>query len=103
PPDQTHQFVEEQEKTERAQNVIKVVAVIETPDRYDLDRHSKQQGGDERQNDAAGKTAGERGECRGEICAHHVKRAVRKIDEVHDAEDQRQTSREQEQQQSELQ
>jgi hypothetical protein len=42
-------------------------------------------------------------ERRGEIGAHHVERAVRQVDEVHDAEHQRQPRRQQKQQQPELQ
>src|SRR5205085_12360448 len=40
---------------------------------------------------------------RGEIGAHHVERAMREVDEIHDPEHQRQAGREQEQQQAELQ
>ena len=46
--------------------------------------------------------AGQRREGRGEIGAQHVERAVRQVDQVHDAEDQRQPGRQQEQQQAEL-
>ena len=47
--------------------------------------------------------AGQQREGRHEIGADHVERAVRQIDQVHDAEDQRQAGRQQEQQQPELQ
>jgi hypothetical protein len=53
--------------------------------------------------DAEHETAGPGHEGRGEIGAHHVERAVRQIDEIHDAEHQRQPGRQQEQQQAELQ
>ena len=53
--------------------------------------------------DAADEIAGQRGEGRGEIGAEHVERAVRQIDEIHDAEHERQAGGKQEQQQAELQ
>ena len=42
------------------------------------------------------------GERRGEIGAEHVERAVRQVDEVHDAEDERQAGGQQKQQHAEL-
>ena len=47
-------------------------------------------------------TSGRRGEGGGEIGAEHVERAVRQIDQVHDAENQRQAGREQKQQHAQL-
>ena len=52
---------------------------------------------------AGEKTAGPGGKTRREIRPHHVERAVGEIDEIHDAEDERQPGGEQEQQQAELQ
>ncbi len=57
----------------------------------------------EREHRADDEATGPGREGRGEIGADHVERAVRQIDQVHDAEDQRQPGRQQEQQQAELQ
>jgi len=43
-----------------------------------------------------------RGKCRGEISAQHVQRAVRQVDQIHDAEDQGQAGCKQEQQHAQL-
>ena len=57
----------------------------------------------ERERRAEHEAAGPGREGGGEIGADHVERAVRQIDQVHDAEDERQPGRQQEQQQAELQ
>ena len=80
-----------------------MIAAVEPAQRDDLDRHSDQQRGDERQHRAGDEAAGPGREGGGEIGAHHVERTVRQVHQVHDAEDQRQPGREQEQQQPELQ
>ena len=73
------------------------------PERDEFERDAQQQRGAERQQDAEHKTVRPGHEGRGEVGAHHVERAVRQIDEVHDAEHQRQAGRQQKQQQPELQ
>ena len=57
----------------------------------------------EREHGADDEASGQGREGGGEIGADHVERAVRQVDQVHDAEDQRQPGRKQEQQQPELQ
>ena len=83
--------------------MVEMVAAVEVPQRREFQHDAEQQGRAERQQRAQHETAGPGDEGRGEIGAHHVERAVREIDEVHDAEHQRQPRRQQEQQQPELQ
>ena len=103
PPDEAHQLVEEQDEPEGAEHVVEMVAAVEPPHGYHLDGHARDQRGRQGQHDADEERAGQRREGGGEVGAQHVERAVRQVDEVHDAEDQRQAGREQEQQQAELQ
>src|SRR5262249_24663798 len=64
--------------------------------------HSNQQCRDHREHGAGDEASGQGRERGGEIGADHVERAVRQIDQVHDAEDQRQPGRQQKQQHAEL-
>ncbi len=95
PPDQPHQFVEEQQQAEGAEHLVKVIASVERPDRNHLKRHSGHQRREQRQSDAGQETVGERCKCCGEVRAEHVERAVRQIDQIHDAKDQGQAGCEQ--------
>ena len=83
--------------------MVEMIAAVEMPERDELEDDAEQQGRAERQRRREQEVAGPEEEGRREIGAHHVERAVRQIDEVHDAEHQRQSGREQEQQQAELQ
>src|SRR5437016_12276027 len=83
--------------------MVKMIAAIEMPERGERKPDAEQECGAERQDRANDKVAGPGDKGRGEIGAHHVERAVREIDEVHNAEHQRQSGRQQEQEQSELQ
>ena len=83
--------------------MVEMVAPIEPSQCDDFDRHADQQGRDQRKQHGGDEITGERDERRREIGADHVERAVRQIDEIHDPEHQRQSGREQEQQQPELQ
>jgi hypothetical protein len=82
--------------------VVEVVAAVHPAHHHDLDYHADHQSRDERHDGAEHEAVGPGGEGRREIGADHVERAVRQIDEVHDAEHQRQPGRQQEQQQPEL-
>ena len=79
-----------------------MIAAVETPHRDHLHRHSDHQRGEEREHRAGDEAAGQRRERRGEIGADHVERAVRQIDQIHDAEDQRQAGCQQKQQHAQL-
>src|SRR6185437_3480313 len=85
------------------EHMIEMVAAVEMPQCRELQHDAEQKRGSERQQRAEHETAGPGREGRGEIGAHHVERAMRQVDEVHDAEHQRQPRRQQEQQQPELQ
>ncbi len=80
-----------------------MIAAIEMPKRDEFQHDAEQQRGAERERRAEQEIAGPGHEGRGEIGAHHVERAVRQVDEIHDAEHQRQAGRQQEQQEPELQ
>jgi hypothetical protein len=79
-----------------------LVAAVERPDRDHLHGHAGNQGRDQPEPQAHHEAVGQADEGRGEIGAEHVERAVRQVDQIHDAEDERQTRREQEQQHAEL-
>ena len=83
--------------------MVEMIAAVELADRNQLDRHPNHQGRGQRQHRAEHEASRERREGRGEIGAQHEERAMRQIDEVHDAEHQRQPRGKQEQQQSVLQ
>ena len=102
-PDQPHRVVEEQDQPEGRQHLVEMVAAVEMPERHEFQHDAEQQRGAERQQRCRARNSGPGHEGRREIGAHHVERAVREIDEVHDAEHQRQPCRQQEQQQAELQ
>src|SRR5690242_9858594 len=80
-----------------------MIAAIKRPQRDHLERDAENEGGDERKQRAGKEAAGPSRERRREIRSHHVKRAVGEIDEIHDAEDERQARRKEEQQEPELQ
>src|SRR5208282_1160873 len=79
-----------------------MTAAVQSPDGDDLEHHAGEKRGDNCQNDADDEASGQGGESGSKIGAEHVKRAVRQVDEVHDAEDQRQPGGQQEQQHAQL-
>ena len=83
--------------------MIEMVAAIEMPQRHEFQHDTEQQRGAERQHDADHEIPGPRHEGRGKIGAHHIERTVRQVNQVHDPEHQRQSGRQQKQQQPELQ
>ena len=102
-PDQAHQFVEEQDQAEGRQHVVEMVAAVQPAHGDHFDRHADQERRHQREQHAADKVAGPRREGRRKVGADHVERPVRQIDEIHDPENQRQSGRQQKQQQTELQ
>ena len=102
-PDYPHQLVEKQDEPECCQHLVEMVAAIEAHQRDALDddaEHHRRGNGDQPgQHERFGPAEyGGR-----EIRAHHVKRAVREIHEIHDPEHERQPGGQQEQQNAELQ
>ncbi len=83
--------------------MIEMIASVKVPQCHEFQHDAEQQRGAEREHHADDEIPGPRHEGRREVGAHHVERAMRQIDEVHDAEHQRQSRRQQKQQQPELQ
>ena len=97
-----HRLVEEQDQAERRQHLVEVIALVERAEDDDLERDADR---DRRRRAAASPSRNEPVAAkrrRRDIGADHVERAVRQVDHVHDAEDQRQPGRHQEQHDPEL-
>ena len=75
--------------------MIEMIPAVEVPQRYEFQRDAEQQRRAEREDDAEDEIPRPRHKGRREVGAHHVERAVRQIDEVHDAEHKRQSRRQQ--------
>jgi hypothetical protein len=80
-----------------------MVALIEMAEDQEFERQPDQQRGGQRQRQPQHEAAGQPDEGHGQIGAEHVLHAMRQVDEVHHAEDERQPGRDQEQQDAELQ
>ena len=102
-PDDHHQLVEEQGEAEGREHLIEQVALVKRPQHENLEDGGDDEHGDERQRN--GEPIGSRRrEGRDQaVAADHEHRAVRQIDDAHDAEHQRHAHRHQEQHQAELQ
>ncbi len=79
-----------------------MTAAVEPAYRDHFERHAGHQRRGDRENGAEHEAVGPRRKRGGEIGAEHIERAVRQIDQIHDAEDQRQPGRQEEQQHAEL-
>ena len=79
-----------------------MTAVVEAPHRHDLEHHAGDERGGHRQHDGGDEAAGPHREGRGEIGAEHVERAMRQIDQVHNAEHERQPGGQEKQQHAQL-
>ena len=96
-------FREHEDQREGREHLIQMVAAVEPPDDEDFDdracggrrREARRKPDPVRAGERCDRGAGER--------ADHVERAVGEVDEAHDAEDQRQPGRHQEQHDAELQ
>ncbi|KAG1184585.1 hypothetical protein G6F35_015064 [Rhizopus arrhizus] len=103
PPDDAGQLVEEQDEAECGQHLVQMFARIQARQRDAVQqqaqrRHAGNDRGGGQQERAGVAEHGGRDEG-----AHHVERAVRQVDEIHDAEHQRQAGGQQEQQNAKLQ
>ena len=78
--------------------MIEVVAAVEPSYRDHFDGHADDERRRKRKHSSEDEAAGQGRKGRGEIGAQHVEGAVRQVDQIHDAEDERQTRRKQEQQ-----
>ncbi len=80
-----------------------MIAAVEMPEHDKFQHDAEHERRAEREQRAQHEVAGPGHEGRREIGTHHVERAVRQVDEIHDPEHQRQPRGEQEQQEPELQ
>ncbi len=80
-----------------------MIAAVQPAHGDHLHRHANHERGKEGEHRTKHEAVGPGREGGGEIGADHVERAVRQIDQVHDAEHQRQSRRQQKQQQAKLQ
>ena len=101
-PDEFDGLIEENDHAERRDDLIEMVAVVEMAENREFQRQPENKRGHERQHQRGEKAAGQRVEHHGEIGAQHVLDAMRKVDEVHHAEHERQPGRDQKQQHAEL-
>ena len=83
--------------------MIQMITGIEVPDHDDLGQDADQHHDGYCQQDAKNEGIKGKHKARADEGADHVERPVRQVDEVHDAEDQRQSGGEQKQQHTQLQ
>jgi hypothetical protein len=102
PPHDRNQLVEKQDQAEGSEHLIEVVARIQRAQRDQLDDDPDHQRSGQPERHAQQVRARHLIEVGREIRSDHVKRAVREVDEVHDAEDEREPRGHQEQRDPEL-
>src|SRR5262249_43558637 len=83
-------------------DMVEMVAVVEPAEYQELEQQSERERGKERKEGGGDKTLRQRVKRDGKIGAQHVLNAVGEIDEIHHAENERETRRNQKQQNSEL-
>jgi hypothetical protein len=101
--DHLHAVIQDQDQRKGRQHLRQVVTHVERAKQAKLERHAEQSGQDHRADDTEHEGAAQRHQPGRQERAHHIQRTVRQVDHVHDAEDQRQAGRQQEQHQAELQ
>jgi len=84
------------------QHLLEVVALVEVREQRPLEEEPEEHRQRDAQHHRDGEAAGQRRQRERHVRADHVEAAVREVDDPHDAEDQRQPARDQEQQQSVL-
>ncbi len=98
------QFLEDQDEAVGHQHLLQMIALIQVRNEQPLEHVSENHREDEACKKRCDEVAAEhRREHEREIRADHVEAAVRQVDDAHDAEDERQSARDQKQQQSVLQ
>ena len=101
-PEHRDQLVEEEDQPEGGEHLIEVVALVQRAQRDELGDDADGQRGGQREQDGEQEAAGVRVKGRGEVGAHHVEGAVGEVDEVHDAEHERQPRGHEEEHHAEL-
>src|SRR5262249_13234494 len=102
PPDGFHSLIEKNDDAESCDHLLKVVTVIEMTEDQELEKQPENQGCRQSQYQGDQKIAGQRIEGDSKIGAQHVLDAVREVDEVHHPEHERESGRDQEEQDAEL-
>ncbi|MNE49104.1 hypothetical protein D3C80_1436020 [compost metagenome] len=102
-PEDALQGVEHQDQAEGQQHLVEVVALVQRLHQEALDQHAEADGQRHGEEDGEEQVADQRGQPPGQVGADHVQGAVGQVDDVHDAEDQRETAGDQKQQQPVLQ
>ena len=102
-PDHAHRLVEKQHQAKGGQHLVEVVALVQAGQRNAVDGHAQHHGAQHRAQRAEQEGPRGRRDGGGQKGPHHVERAMRQVDKIHDAEDQRQPGCQQEQQHPELQ
>src|SRR5204863_5944744 len=92
------QFFENQDQTVRKQHLLEMVALVQMREQRPLEEDAKQNREDDAEYDRYYQTSGERRQRERHVRTDHVEAAVRKIDDPHDAEDQREPACNEEQQ-----
>ena len=101
-PNDFYTLIQEQDDAKGRDHLFEVVAVIEMPEHRELEQQPEGERGRQREDQREQEVAGQSVEHYREVGAQHVLDAVREVDEVHHAEHQRETRRDQEQQDAEL-
>ncbi len=102
-PDHAAQLLEDQDQAVGEQHLVEVVAFIEAADHQPFQCHAEYDGKRNADEDRRQQVARQAGQRPGEVGADHVEAAMGKIDDAHDAEDQRQSAGDEKQQQAVLQ
>ena len=95
-------FIDKEDDAEGREHLLNMVAGIKPPDHHELDDQAGERRGRETGEGREHERPGTLADQRRAVGSDHVERAVRQIDDAHDAEDQRQSCRQQEQHYAEL-
>ena len=96
-------MIEKQNDAECGNDLIEVVAIVEMAEHQKLKQQPESQRRQQRQRQRGEEIADDAVKRHRKIGAEHVLNAMREIDEIHHAEDQRQAGRDQKQQDAKLQ
>jgi hypothetical protein len=102
-PDHARQLVGEQHQAEGGEHVVQVIAPVQREQADPVDHRAQHEHPAKPRQHGERKGAAGVPRRGGKVRAEHVQRAVRQVDEAHDAEHQRQAGGHQEQQHAELQ
>ncbi len=101
-PDQLGERVETQDEPERGQHMVQVIARVKVADHRQFHRQPDERGARNGEQEPPDERAGPEGERGTKEGANHVEAAMGQIDEIHNAEGQREAGGEQKQQHAKL-